>query len=244
MNVIDDPRRAFLVRLLAAGVFAVGAPFVLPGHVLAEIPGPLPPGRSIYKLKGGVRVNGMPASIATSIKAGDLIETGADGFVIFVVGQDAFILRRGSSLQLSPASGGGGGSSAVEGAAVGAMRLVTGKVLSVFGRGEHAISTPTASIGIRGTGIYVESYPDESYVCTCYGTSEISAVGDPTSVETVVSTHHNARYVSAGGGAGQRIARAPFKNHDDEELLLIETLVGRTPPFPVPGKMRSRRRRY
>lgn len=242
---IDDPRRLFLVRLLAAGAFALTLPFAAQRRVHAEVPGPMPPGRSIYKLKGNVRVNGQAASLTTPISAGDLIETGADGFVIFVVGQDAFILRAGSSLQLSAASAGNAEDGAVKRTAVSLMRLATGKVLSVFGKGEHTIATPTASIGIRGTGIYVESDPDETYVCTCYGTAAISAAGDPASTETVVSTHHSApRYVSASGDAGQRIRPAPFKDHSDEELLLIETLVGRTTPFVVPGRTRARRRNY
>ena len=242
---VDDPRRSFLVRLLAAGAFALALPLAAQRRVLAEVPGPMPPGRSIYKLKGSVRVNGQPASLASVITPSDLIETGADGFVIFVVGKDAFILRANSSLQLSANAGAGGEDGTVKQTTISLMRLTTGKVLSVFGKGEHAIATPTASIGIRGTGIYVESEPDETYVCTCYGTADIAAAGDPASRETVVSTHHSApRYVAASGSGGQLIQPAPFKDHSDEELLLIETLVGRTTPFVVPGRTRTRRRRY
>ena len=39
------------------------------------------------------------------------------------------------------------------------------------------------------------------------------------------------RYVLAEASAGQHIRKAPFKNHTDLELMIIETLVGRTPPF-------------
>ena len=37
---------------------------------------------------------------------------------------------------------------------------------------------------------------------------------------------------------------APFKDHDDEELLLKETLVGRTTPYVVPKSLNRFRRRY
>lgn len=245
LDAIDDLRRLFLVRVLASGAFAMTPTLVPLSFAWAEIPGSLPAGRSIYRIKGDVRVNRQPASIDTLITAGDRIETGADGLVIFVVGQDAFLLRSNSSLQLAPETASGGEAGALERAAVALMRLATGKVLSVFGKSDHTIVTPVATIGIRGTGIYVESAPDESYVCTCYGTADITAAGDPAAVETVISTHHSApRYVTARGESGTRIHAAPFKNHDDDELLLIESLVGRTTPFLVPARRRSRRRRY
>jgi hypothetical protein len=50
-------------------------------------------------------------------------------------------------------------------------------------------------------------------------------------METVTSTHHNARYILASGE--QLIRKAPFKNHTDLELTLIEALVGRVPPFSL-----------
>jgi hypothetical protein len=37
---------------------------------------------------------------------------------------------------------------------------------------------------------------------------------------------------------------APFKNHDDLELMLIETLVGRTPPFSLFDESYDNPRRY
>jgi hypothetical protein len=54
----------------------------------------------------------------------------------------------------------------------------------------------------------------------------------------VVATHHDKPlYILADPKAtGNNIRRAPFKNHTDQELMLIETLVGRTPPFVFPGQ--------
>jgi hypothetical protein len=49
--------------------------------------------------------------------------------------------------------------------------------------------------------------------------------------ETVVTEHHDQpRYVYPAGVA-QRIVRAPVINHSDAELILLESLVGREPPF-------------
>lgn len=208
----DESRRDFLIQMLAAGLLAA-APQVRAG----KTPYQLPPGKSIYSLQGALLVNGKPASTETLIQNSDLLKTGAGSQAIFVVGHDAFILRENSELQLSP-----------EGGLVNGLRLVTGALLSVFGKSRHQIQTPTSTIGIRGTGVYVEAQPDLSYVCTCYGITEISAQGG--AVETVESRHHDApKYVTDKG----EILPAGFVNHTDEELMLIETLVGRTPPFAL-----------
>jgi hypothetical protein len=90
-------------------------------------------------------------------------------------------------------------------------------------------------MGIRGTGWYAESDPDQTYFCTCYGTTDVSASNDPDSRETVVSRHHDKPlYILADAERGKSIRDAPFKNHTDQELMLIEALVGRTPPFTFP----------
>jgi hypothetical protein len=114
--------------------------------------------------------------------------------------------------------------------------MLTGALLSVFGSRETRIATPLATIGIRGTGVYVESDPERSYVCTCYGEALLSSVDDPSSNESIVSQQHDApRYILASGGSGERIRPAPFVNHTDEELAIIEGLVGRDTPFAVFG---------
>ena len=248
-NNIDDPRRSLLLTMLASGMYIVGNPLRPFGDLRAELLGRAPrmeEGKSIFAMRGQVSVNGQAATMDTFITARDKVETGAKSHVIFVVGKDAFILRSNGSLQLEPDPAPAPDvSDKVKETSVGVMRMLTGKLLSVFGKRKHRITTAVATIGIRGTGVYVESDPEESYVCTCYGTTDLSAINEPGSSETIVSTHHSApRYISARGSAGKLIQPAPFKNHDDEELLLIETLVGRTTPFLVPGGLRNRSRRY
>ena len=189
-------------------------------------------------MKGQVKINGVLATETSIITANDKIETGDHSYIIFVVSKDAFILRSNGQLTLSP-NDISEPESNIKSALFNSLRLVTGKLLSVFGKSRHSISTPTATIGIRGTGVYVEADPEESYVCTCYGTTVIIAVNDQASVETIASQRHDApRYIAASGSDGQLIRPAPFKNHDDLELLLIEELIGRELAFPVPGGRR------
>ena len=144
-------------------------------------------------------------------------------FVIFVVGLDASILRDNSRLELN-----GSGVFANQ------LRLFTGALLSVFGKGPRLVHGPISTIWIRGTGLYLEALPDVTYVCTCYGETDIAASDDSKISESIVSTHHNApRYVLARPDKGRRIVPPPFKNHTDLELTLIENLVGRNPPFSL-----------
>jgi hypothetical protein len=227
----EDPRRAFLLRALAAGLLAAGAG-VARAQVFGRRPQPLPAGRSVYEASGAVTVNGQPVSPDTRIGAGARIETGKGAQLIFVVGGDAFLLRANSRLEL-----------AGQGFALSVMRLATGALLSVFGRGDRRVITPTSTVGIRGTGLYVESEPERSYVCTCYGEVNIAVPDDPAVAERIVSKHHDApRYVLKSGA--RRIQPAPFVNHTDVELALIEALVGRTPPFSLFDEDYGGARRY
>lgn len=228
-NEADDPRRRLLIQALAAGLFS-GA---LPGKnalasIFGSVPGKLPAGQSIYRLTGSATVNGKVATLATHIGPNDTIQTGKDSEIVFVVGGNAMILRSDSQLVLQ-------GTKDKTSLLISALRLLAGKLLSVSRNQPMRIQTTTAALGIRGTGFYVESEPDLTYFCTCYGTVDVSASKDPTSKETVVSQHHDRPlYILSNAQPGQNIRRAEFKNHTDQELMLIETLVGRTPPFVFP----------
>ncbi|MBK5106069.1 MAG: iron dicitrate transport regulator FecR [Burkholderiales bacterium] len=178
-------------------------------------------------IKGEVLVNGSAAEAGTLVKPGDRVVTAAGGLAVFAVGEDAFLLRQNSELHTA------GGS-----ALIGSLRLLTGKLLSVFGRGQRSITTPTAALGIRGTGIYIEVEAERTYVCTCYGVVDLQAGNMPAARETVSTTHHDApRYIYAHGDMPiKMIEVAPVINHSDAELIMLEALVGRVPPFVGSGK--------
>jgi hypothetical protein len=176
--------------------------------------------KGIYRVRGDVRLNGEPAREGGEARIADTIVTGADGEVVFVVGRDAMLVRRNSNVSLL-ADG---------------LRAVTGAILSVFASGERKqIQTGTAVIGIRGTALYIEAEASRTYVCTCYGEVVLEPAGDPSSRETVRTAHHEQpRYIMASG-APQMIMRAPVLNHTDAELILLEGIVGRQPPFVGQG---------
>ena len=168
-------------------------------------------------------VNGRAATEKMQLKAGDVIVTGRGAELVFVANKDAFLVRENTHLELL---GGTTGAIVLTG-----FRAITGAVLSVFERGRaKRVYTSTATIGIRGTGLYIESEPTRSYVCTCYGVADIEATADPSYRETVESVHHDEpRYVYASGDA--MIAQSTMQNHTDDELIMLEWLCGREVPF-------------
>lgn len=217
----EDPRRAFLLKALAAGVFAASGLPAAHAQLLGRRPARLPQDQSFYEVSGEVRVNGRAATLQTRVMAGDRVETGPASQAIFVIGDDAYLLRSRSRFESSGS-----------GLVADTLRVVTGALLSVFGRRPKRMNLHTAALGIRGTGLYVETDAEQDYVCTCYGEVSIAAADDPAVSERVATRHHDApRYVLRS--AGQRIRPAPFINHTDLELMLIEALVGRATPFPL-----------
>lgn len=179
--------------------------------------------KGVYRVRGDARINGAPAKQGQDVRAGDVVTTGPNGEIVFVIARDAMLVRASSRVEVSGTVG-----ALVETG----LRIVTGAVLSVFSPGQRRrIETQTATIGIRGTGVYVEARPDKTYVCTCYGVADLQATQDPASRETVRTRHHDEpRYVMAKG-APQMIMGAKVVNHTDAELILLESLVGRQPPF-------------
>lgn len=224
---VDDPRRAWLIQALAAGVFAAGWQSAQAQSLFGKKPAKLPPGQSMYAVSGDVQVNQKPATLTTPIQPGDTLQTGKNSEAIFAVGAHAMILRANSNLVIQPKA-----AESTSSFLIGGLRLLTGALLSVSRNAPMSLTTSTATVGIRGTGFYVEADPELTYFCTCYGATDIQASNDPTSREQVTAAHHDRPlYIVKDGGEGRNIRNAPFVNHTDQELALIETLVGRTTPF-------------
>jgi hypothetical protein len=176
----EDPRRRMLIQLLAAGALT-GASASALAQLFGGRPTKLAAGRSIYRLDGQVTVDGKPATVDTKIGGRATIETGRNAEVVYAVGESAFIMRGNSKVTLETAQ--------PDSVALTGLRLLSGKLLSVFAaRKPMQLKAATATIGIRGTGIYMEADPEQTYFCTCYGVADVKANGDPESEETVAAT--------------------------------------------------------
>jgi hypothetical protein len=213
----ESSRRDWLARA-AAGSAALALGMAQLRQALAADAVP----KGVARVRGEATIGGRPAQRGMVVRPDDVVTTGRDAELVFVVGRDAFLARSHSRVELS-----GAGRFVVSG-----LRIVTGALLSVFapGRGRR-IETATASIGIRGTGIYVEVQKNRTYACTCYGEAELTPVDEPKEAETVRTTHHDQPRYIYPKGMPRMIERAPVVNHTDAELVLLESLVGRKVPF-------------
>ena len=175
--------------------------------------------QGVRTVQGDMRINGKPAEPGTLVRPGDTIVLGSGALAAFVVGEDAFLMRGNSRAELIGS-----------GLLVSAVQLVTGKLLGVFGRGgERRLVTATATIGIRGTGAYIEAEPRRTYFCLCYGTADVAATMGGARESYSTRHHESPRYIY-GDGRGRAIVPASVANHTDSELILLESLVGRSPP--------------
>lgn len=216
-NAAARRRRRLLRALAAAG--ALG-PAGIPGLIrdaLAAGNKPVAPG--IHRLKGSVTVNGKPARTGMLVSAGDTIVTAAGSEAIYVINQDAYLQRERSTVSF-----------AMKGVA-GIMRVVTGSILSVFGKGEKQLEVSTATIGIRGTACYIEAGEKSVYFCLCYGVAELAPTATPGKVERIETRHHDRPMMINNDPGMPAMAAAQVKNHSDDELVMLESLVGRRPPF-------------
>ena len=212
-------RRRTLLRLLAGGASLA----TLLREAGAQTQTAKTPG--LYLVQGDVRVNGKPAKAGELVRGGDAVTTGRGALAVFSVGQDAFLVRENSRANF-----------AGQDLVLDAVRLVTGKLLRVFVTG-HAVKmeTPTAIIGIRGTGAYMEAEAARTYFCLCYGSAEIASANGSMR-DSYTTTHHESPRYIYNDGRRNAIVSAGVINHTDSELIMLESLVGRTPP---PGFMDS-----
>ncbi len=177
---------------------------------------------NIHELVGEVYINHHRASKRSTIHAGDKIVVAHGGRMVVSIGGDAYLIHGGTVLELGGMKNG----------LVTGLRLLTGALLGVFGKRSfktHLVSS-TATIGIRGTAVYMNAEPHKLYACTCYGHTDIQ-MGQH--VEEIIASHHLAHEVSAGENGVMGMQAMEVIGHTDDELRMLEALLGRKPAFDL-----------
>jgi hypothetical protein len=204
-------RRDFLLKAAAAGSAGI---LGLIRDALAADPKSM---QGIRHASGDVTIDGRPAMPGQRIRPGQTVATGPDADTVFVLGAHAFLQRENSQFSFETSGG------------ATTLRYLSGKVLSVFGKGKTRLITPTATIGIRGTGCYIEAEEDRTYFCLCYGVAVVTPNDNRAGRETIRTQHHeHPVYIDAGQ---LTMTSAPVIDHTDAELIMLENTVGRRPPF-------------
>jgi len=200
----DAKRRDFMAISLSVGAVCLGL-WPLTSNA-----------QSIREMQGQVRINQQVASLDTQIQAGDSIRTGPDSFVVFVIAGDVYRLGANAHLQLALPQEDG----------LGLLRLLSGALLGVFSKGDKTLHTPAAVIGIRGTGVFLEVQPAQTYFCTCFGHTTLDAAQQPS--QHIRAHHHQAKrishtvYPSVSEGAMQ----GSEEGHNDAEIRRLAQLAG------------------
>ncbi len=173
---------------------------------------------------GEVYVNGQRVSTKVVLHPGDRILTGPESTLTVAIGDDAFRLRPLTSVTFDGAA---------DSKLVTGLRVLSGALLGAFRKHERReVKTATATIGIRGTAVYIEANPVLTYVCTCYGDVDIECAAY-RSTKRVQARDHTPNYVFARVLSGRSIVDAPVINHTNAELAELEKLAGRVPVLIV-----------
>lgn len=222
-------RRRLLWQLSAIGALS---PAGISGFIRdALAKGDIPAVPGVNTLQGTASVNGSAAKVGTPVKPGDRVATGKASQAVVVVDGDAFLLRENTSIEFKQSSG-----------ALDTVQIFTGKILSVFAKRRDTsrlqARIPTGTIGIRGTGMYLEVEDKRTYFCLCYGEAAIEGAGMEKPYLVATKHHESPLWLYDNGGV-MKVEPGPFLNHSDAELVMLEALVGREPPFkgqPYPLK--------
>jgi hypothetical protein len=183
---------------------------------------------NIVQLTGDATLNGSRLSPEHTIQTGDVIQTGPGANLVFAIGNSAFQVRQNSRLSVERGSTLN---------AVSLLRLLTGAVASVWGKGvNRAIVMPTLTAGIRGTGVYAEIFADQgnrNYFCNCYGTVDLGAGSDK---QVSQAQYHQSFWADAEPRNGRYLSPAQALNHTDEELEFLARLVDQRTAWQIAGR--------
>lgn len=229
---MKNNRRTWLKQVSKAATLGLLGPAGISSLIQdALAKGDLPTINGVNTLTGSITVNGQAAKVGTLVKLGDKVATGNERgtIAVIVIGKDAYLLRESTTVVFEENRASSG--------TLERVLIETGKILSVFAK--RATDRPvtmrarSATIGIRGTGCYIEAYPTRTYFCLCYGEATVDAPNMAT--RTVKAKHHDDPMWLDESGGSVKIEPTKFGSHTDEELILLEKLVGREPPFVALG---------
>lgn len=184
---------------------------------------------NIVQLTGDATINGSRLSPQQAIQTGDEIQTGPGSNLVFVIGNSSFQVRQNSRMSVERGNTLN---------AVSVLRLLTGAVASVWGKGvNRSIVMPTLTAGIRGTGVYSEIFAEQgnrNYFCNCYGTVDLSAGNDK---QVSQAQYHQAFWADAEPrNNGRLLSPAQALNHTDEELEFLAGLVDQRTSWQIAGR--------
>ena len=171
----------------------------------------------IHELEGKVWVNGKLANLETEIHFGDQVMTGGLSHVVIKLDGSVYRIANSSKLTLP------------EGKENVSLNFLYGAFLAVFRHDVHkTIHTRAAILGVRGTGLYLSDRGNETHLCACYGDIDFFDASNPENKRHIHAEYHHL--ASLDHKTGKFKTNLRMTGHTDEDLFVLEELVGRTPP--------------
>jgi len=190
----------------------------------------------VYRVTGGVSLDGEPISSGCLLSENSIIDTAADGEVILVIKHDVFLIRPNSHIEFS----GGHGT-------VRSIDVWSGGLYGVAdkqkGRHKLKINLPNAALELYKAGFYIEADNYRDYVCTCHGMIRIFAKNSLDKDVVISQVHDEPRYVYSERPSQSLIQKAPIVNHSDSELGLLLSIQGKHLNHPSFLEIQGRVRR-
>jgi hypothetical protein len=208
----NHARRRFMQAALAVPIL-----LTLSGRAFANT--------NIHQLRGEVFINNRSASLSSRIAAGSKIVVSHGGELAFSIGNDAFLLKGGTAVEL------------VGGSPLSGLRLLTGSMLaSLESRSKpFRLVSSMAIVAVRGGAVYLSAEPHRLYTCSCYGETDLR-IGRHR--QQISASSHTAHEIvkNPSGKTGDKMAGLALNDmdvidHTDDELRMLESLVGRVPAF-------------
>jgi hypothetical protein len=150
----------------------------------------------------------------------DVVETKAQQAVIKVQ-DDAFLIRPNSKLRFTKNR---------------ISEVISGSVHAAFGKKSDALKVKTTygTISIRGTVTYieVENKFDRTYVCNCYGHTDLYNNSNQL-IKSLKSDYHSPAVMTAKGTVENSPYNVPL-NHYDDHIEKLEEAANRQPRWKLP----------
>ena len=175
---------------------------------------------AIRTLNGKLDIDAFKSGKAARLAAGK-------AQTIFAIGDDAFLTDANFEAEIELDDAG----------VLSKLKVLSGQTLAALKPRTNRTTDlllPNATGSIRGTGFYVNvdvSAPHD-YICCCYGhiAFQDATSGGPQQLK---NSYHNATAINQSGDFVTPAFDYPYGHYDDE-LVLLEKAVGRTPHWSLP----------
>jgi len=221
-------------RLLVLAVFLSAAAAFLSAGGAGESAGAPVTGFTgvVQYLEGEVTMDGRPLEIGDRVVSGSTFVTAPDSSCeILFGGKNIFRIQENTVVVITLKKGQG-----ELDLQKGGMALVLQKLETLGSREpEFGVTTPSASLGVRGTAFFVQVESESStYICACNGTLQVED-GKSRQSQDLTGTHHKALRFEARADGTYEAGPAPMLYHDDGDLDSLAAEIGETIPWGAGG---------